>query len=245
MISCKTLRFLTLSGVFLNIYCDVRARTTLAMPGAVIWIESAIGCARKLCLTALALSLVVSQVAYSVAQAQVLSDDIDFDPPVIDHESLENGVAGDLQVFSALVVDDRGLERVTLYHRGTTGQEYQQVPMQRLAGTDNYTASVDTTVTQKKVDYYIEALDSGGNRVLKGFPFFPLVRNLEAPTVAPVVEAPPPTANKNRRTVIYVVLGVLAAGLIAGIAAGSSGGGGGGSDGDDGDVPLTINVTPP
>ncbi len=204
---------------------------------------------RKLGLSLLALALALSQIAFSVAQAQTISDDIDFDPPVIDHESLVSGVSGEIQVFSALVVDDRGLERVTLYYRSTTGQEYQQVPMQRLSATDNYTASVDSAVDQKKIEYYIEALDSGGNRVLKGFPFFPLVRGLEAPRQVPVAEqaVTPPPAEAKSNNALYIVLGVLAVGLIVGLAGGSSdnGGGGGGVPPDDNTVPLTINVSPP
>lgn len=200
---------------------------------------------RKLGTFALALALAISQVALSVAQAQTLSDDIDFDPPVIDHESLVSGISGEMQVFSAVVVDDRGLERVTLFYRAETGQDYRQAPMQRLSATDNYTASVDSAENQKKIEYYIEALDTGGNRVLKGFPFFPLVRALEAPVAAPVVEqvaTPPPPAKSN--SALYLVLGVLAAGLIAGLAS-DSGGSGGGGDPADNTVPLTINVSPP
>jgi len=202
--------------------------------------------ARKSLFVLLAVSLTITQIGFSVAQAQVLGDDIDFDPPVIDHESLVSGVAGELQVFSALVVDDRGLERVTLYYRGTTGQDYQQVTMQRLSATDNYTASVDSGVEQQKIEYYIEALDTGGNRVLKGFPFFPLVRVLEAAPVAQQIEPPAPVASATteRNTALYIVLGVLAAGLIAGLAGGSNSGGGGGEPPVN-TVPLTINVSPP
>ena len=88
---------------------------------------SAVCFLRKLLCCVLAGGLLVSQTAFSVAQAQTVTDDIDFDPPVIDHESLVTGIAGELQVFSALVVDDRGLEEVTLYYRNATGQDYQQI----------------------------------------------------------------------------------------------------------------------
>ena len=219
---------------------------------------SAVCFLRKLLCCVLAGGLLVSQTAFSVAQAQTVTDDIDFDPPVIDHESLVTGIAGELQVFSALVVDDRGLEEVTLYYRNATGQDYQQIAMQPMSGTDNYTASVDSTPQQEKVEYYIEARDTGGNRVLKGFPFFPLVRTLEAPAPAPVVEqpAPPPPAAStgNRNTTLYVVLGAVALGLLAALAVSGGGGGGGdngggagggGGESPDSTVPLTINVSPP
>jgi len=203
---------------------------------------------RRVGISALALALAICQITFSVAQAQTLSDDIDFDPPVIDHESLVTGVSGELQVFSAVIVDDRGLERVTLYYRAETGQDYQQVPMQQLSATDNYTASVDSVDDQKKIEYYIEALDTGGNRVLKGFPFFPLVRALEAPVTPPVAEpvaTPTPAAKSN--STLYLVLGVIAAGVIAALASDSGGGGGAGGGGEvpGNTVPLTINVSPP
>ena len=180
-----------------------------------------------------------------LAQAGPLPAEIDIDPPVIDHEALEPGIAGEQQVFTAGVIDDRGLKHVMLFHRDQTGTQYQSIVMQKVEATDNYTVTIDTAPAQSRIEYYIEALDTGGNRVLKGFPFFPLVRELTTLTTN-VAEAP--ESSKSRNGLIYVLLGVAAIGIIAAVA-----GGGGGDDGPeapepmpgDDTVPLTITVTPP
>ena len=176
---------------------------------------------------------------------------IDIDPPVIDHEALDTGIQGQAQEFSAIVVDDRGLRRVWLFHRDRSGAQYISVPMQRVEGTSEYIVTIDSQAGQNRIEYYIEAVDTGGNRVLKGFPFFPLVRQLNPgranPPPAPPVQSEEPKSNK----AIYVVLGVAAA---VGIGLALLSGGGDGGDGEESDptpmpepgtVPLTIVVSPP
>lgn len=186
--------------------------------------------------------LLLNQILFVVAQAQFPSE-LDIDPPVIDHESLENGVAGELQLFSALVVDDRGIEYVDLYHRESPNSEYDKSPMEAVAGTSNFAVTLDTDLNQKKIEYYIEAADTGGNRVLKGFPFYPLVRNLDLPeSVTATAENAPVAANDTSDNKwLYVVLGALAVGFLA-----SSISSDGGSDPEPADqVPLTINISSP
>ena len=172
------------------------------------------------------------------------SGEIDIDPPIIDHEALETGVPGEPQQFSALVVDDRGLTHVMLFHRERTGAQYSSVEMVQVGDTSEYTATIDTSVDQNSIEYYIEALDTGGNRVLKGFPFFPLVRQLD-----PVPESTTQVTEDSgtNRKLIYVLVGVAAVGLAAALLSG-------GSDSDDPDpeppgtdptVPINITVTPP
>ncbi len=172
------------------------------------------------------------------------SGDIDIDPPVIDHEALDSGRAGEPQEFVAGVVDDRGLQHVMLFYRARSGAQYQSADMQKVAGTDDFTVTVETLLGQDRIEYYIEALDVGGNRVLKGFPFFPLVRDLAQPT-ARVTGAEESEASGNRA--LYVLLGIAAAGLVVALVAGSGGDGGGSGETDPmpGTVPLTIEVTPP
>ena len=176
---------------------------------------------------------------------------IDIDPPVIDHEALETGDSGQAQEFRAGVVDDRGLRRVWLFHRDKSGAQYSSVPMRQVEGTSEFVVTIDTLVGQNRIEYYIEAVDTGGNRVLKGFPFFPLVRQLNGVTEP----APPPPVQAEepkRNTLIYVALGVAAA-VGVGLALLSGGGGDDGNDGgndpdqmpEPGTVPLTIVVSPP
>jgi len=171
--------------------------------------------------------------------------EIDIDPPVIDHEALETGVAGESQRFSAVVVDDRGLTHVVLYHRDRSGAQYSNIEMEKTDATNEYTAVVDTTEGQASIEYYIEALDTGGNRVLKGFPFFPLVRELDPgqTTTAEVTESSGPD-----KRLIFVAVGVAVLGLAALLL---SGGGGSDDPPEPGGpepvptVPINITITPP
>ncbi len=166
--------------------------------------------------------------------------EIDIDPPVIDHEALESGTSGEQQQFSAGVVDDRGLRHVMLFHRDRSGAQYESAEMLAEEGSEEFTVSVDTGLGQSRIEYYIEALDTGGNRVLKGFPFFPLVRQLTPPT-ANVTAVSEPSAPESR--MIYVLLGVAAVGLALALAGDSDGNPGGNPEPDT--VPLNIQVTPP
>jgi len=173
--------------------------------------------------------------------------DIDIDPPVIDHEALESGIPGQDQEFKALVIDDQGLKHVWLFHRDRSGAQYASVPMQRVDETSEFVVTIDTALGQNRIEYYIEAVDTGGNRVLKGFPFFPLVRQLSPLAGEP---AAPVTEAKNDNKLLYVILGVAAVGVgLALLSGGDDGGNGDGGDGPEtpepGTVPLTIVVQPP
>jgi len=139
------------------------------------------------------------------------STNIDIDPPVIEHEALKTGVPGEPQEFNAIVIDDRGLESVQLFHRSRPGGDYESVVMTNEAS--NFSAIVETQLGQREIQYYIEALDTGGNRVLKGFPFFPLVRPLESVSVNPAGPTDPVPESNNK--LIYVLLGIAAIGFLA------------------------------
>lgn len=204
------------------------------------------GCiAKRIMAVVLGIMLVFNQSSFVFAQAQVVPSALDIDPPVIDHESLETGVAGQLQLFSALVVDDRGIDYVHFHYRSVTNSDYQKVPMARVAGTANFAASIETELGQSKIEYYIEAGDTGGNRVLKGFPFFPLVRNLEmAPTAITSTSAGAgnDASGGGDSKWLYVALGALTVGLL--VSASSSGGDSTPVDPGE-EVPLTINISSP
>lgn len=181
----------------------------------------------------------------ALAQIGVAEVDIDIDPPVIDHEALEVGVAGEPQVISAIVIDDRGIEYVDLYYRADRSSEYEKINMVR-NGESQYVATVTTLLAQSSIEYYIEAADTGGNRVLKGFPFFPLIRNLDVPAPPPTLVTPATTTEetgRQRSNLLYVLLGALAVGLL--VSASSSADDDGGSGGGGDQVPLTINISSP
>lgn len=174
--------------------------------------------------------------------------EIDIDPPVIDHEALETGVPGQSQKFSAVVVDDRGLKHVWLFHRAKSGAQYASVAMEQVGETSEFTVAIDTSLGQNRIEYYIEAVDIGGNRVLKGFPFFPLVRQLGSGTAETSAQPEPAASTTESQTkIMYVLLGVAAVALGVALLGGDdnkpSDGGTGPVDPDT--VPLTIIAVPP
>lgn len=181
-------------------------------------------------------------------------------PPLIELEAIETGVAGEDQVFTALVADASDLLDVKLYFRYQGQQAYQTVNMEPLANTRLYLTTLATPASETRaIEYYVQARDIAGNRVVEGFAYEPLVRNLTAPentagstnpTPEPVAETTPEPefqteADSGGIQVWQIVLGVLAVGALAGLAA-SSGGGDGGNGGDPQQtVPLSITINTP
>lgn len=210
----------------------------------------------------LSISIAISTVLAPIANAQGV---FDINPPVIELDESTEGIAGETQVFTALVTDDRALRDVKLYYRFGGQEAYADLLMNRLGETDYYSANVETDATEtRSIEYYVQARDEGGNRVIKGFAFDPFIRFLVPPQDAaepitqpdPVVAQQPsqPAPQGNTPTQAptepaprassgfkwwYVVAGVLAAGAIA-AAAGS---GGGGSSPPAPTEQITVDVT--
>ena len=190
---------------------------------------------------------------------------IDLDPPQVDHIPVSSGVAGSVQSISVKASDAQGVASVTLLYRSAVNAEYKRVLMQPVVGTDNYTVAIDSSSAQRFIEYYFLVIDTGGNKVLNGFPYEPFTRALTEPTLAlenvsdqdlpassstqteTTVETPPLESadeprQSNSNTLLWVALGVLAVGVLAS----ASGGGGGGSSADSGEtVPVILNVPVP
>ncbi len=189
-----------------------------------------------------------TSVAMPFAHAQdeggAASGQVDYEPPLLEHEVVPRGTAGESQVFLATATDDQGLDEVTLFHRFRGDERYASLPMRALEESDNYTGTVNTLASEaRNIEYYIEATDVSGNRVVQGFVFEPLVRVMEPAPMAigeseePAEEAP--EGMSLTRKIVYVTLGVLAVGGIAAALDSSdsdsgSGGGGNNGSGDDG-----------
>ena len=202
--------------------------------------------------------LAFTQCIHSVSYAQTAGQeqqtgttDIDTEPPIIELEEIPEGVAGQNQVFTALVADNQQLKDVRLYYRFAGTQSFSRVEMEVLSNTDYYTASIETSEgDDRDIEYYIQARDEAGNRVVKGFAFDPLKRGL-IPARAPQTTAtnPPvasePEAGSGGFKVWQIVLGVLAVGALAAAAGSGGGGGGGGSTGNGETVPLTLTIDVP
>jgi len=193
---------------------------------------------KLLCVT-LSASLGLSTLLAPIARAQGV---FDINPPVIELDESNEGIAGETQVFTAQVTDDRALRDVKLYYRFSGQDAYIDLFMTRLGDTDYFSANVNTTDSEtRSIEYYIQARDEGGNRVIKGFAFDPFVRFLIQPPPDPEPtaqvepeEEPVPTEQADPAIATietatepveerksggfnwwYVALGVLAVGVIA------------------------------
>lgn len=176
------------------------------------------------------------------------SANADFKAPIIEHETLGNGVWGNSEPFEATVVDDQELKSVSLFYRYAGELAFTELVMQPLVSSSSYTASVDTSLSEEPVsaiEYYIRAEDMAGNLVLKGFAFEPLVRELASPDLASTdtqnIAAPESINSGELQTKkginwLYVALGAL---VLGGIAAGA--GGGGSDSGGDPNVDCGTN----
>ena len=151
-------------------------------------------------------------VAVPTAHAQ---SEIDVEPPLIEHDAIELGEPGVAQEFTASVVDDRELAEVLLFHRFAGEESFDETPMRRVATSSTYTATVSTEGGDtRSIEYYIQARDEAGNRVIKGYAFSPLVRRMDGGAGAAVAGSDPvPEARSGSgRRWLYVGLGVLAVG---------------------------------
>ena len=203
------------------------------------------------CLAALLQTLAVTAAVAAVtlsgsAMAQSTDPQADIEPPMIELEQIKQGVAGQDQVFTALVSDDNGVDDVKLYYRFRGQQAFQTLPMKALGSSAFYVASIETQADETRpIEYYVQALDTLGNREVNGFAFEPLVRVLDAPVENVATASEPPKQQKSGGLKIWhIVVGVLAAGAVAAVVASSSGGGGGSAPPGE-MVPLTITIESP
>lgn len=214
-------------------------------------------CSSRALRVALASILTIVQCWFPIAQAQSADAtppaSIDIEPPVIELEETTSGIAGESQVFTALVIDNQALKDVKLYYRYTGQGPFNSVLMQPLSDTGYFTAKIPTArLETRSIEYYLQARDQNGNRVVNGYAFDPLVRKLttqqrpQPQIVTAPVDTPPPSNENNQSGGIkwwHIALGVLAAGALAGLS--SDGGDDGNNPGTGNSVPITLTATPP
>jgi len=162
----------------------------------------------------------------------------DSEAPMIDLQVVESGDAADSQVFSATVTDDVSVAEVVLYYRLEGDEQYARAPMEQIPSTNFYSVTIASLGdVESVIEYYINAADQAGNRVLRGFAFDPLRRVLESSTPAatqannsaatagaesaPVATAPSSGGMSTGRKILYGVLGVLVVGAVAAAATNS------------------------
>ncbi len=174
------------------------------------------------------------QALWGVAPAFAQSgSSIDLDPPLIEHEIVSEVESNIRQTFVATVVDDDELDSVRLFYRFSGELTYSTIMMSRVSFSSSYIAQINTDpAIETTIEYYIQAKDKSGNRTVRGYAFNPLERNIVlsedylAANTTEAVAAPVTEEPQTSRKTLYVVLGVLAVGLIAGLAGGSGGSGG-------------------
>jgi len=59
-----------------------------------------------------------------------------------------------------------GIQSVTLWYRNTTMVNYKPIPMSLSVTSGNWTATIPAQSTETKIEFYIEALDNAGNKVV-------------------------------------------------------------------------------
>ncbi len=220
--------------------------------------EGCVGLVGKLFNMGFVLWFTLAQILIGVSSAQAQSvfpvANIDVEPPLIEHEVVPESESDVRQTFVTTVVDDDELEAVSLFYRFENDSSYSSVPMRRISYSSTFIAHVETDPeSDLDIDYYIQARDKSGNRTVRGYAFNPLNREILVKQLT-VAEAEPGlvTASSTaepksggKRTVLYLLLGVLAAGLIAGVASDAGGGGGGSAECGGQVCSITINVVEP
>lgn len=223
----------------------------------------------KLYSTLLIAWMVTSQalLGSTVVFAQQPAVSMDVDPPLIEHQVVAEAESDYRQSFMAVVVDDNDLDSVNLFYRFKGESTYSSVQMLQVSYSSSYIARVPTDpASDVPIEYYLQASDVSGNRTLRGYAFNPLLRRIVVPESAQetidalptesadAAEAASDSAGSNdrsaakdsgsRKKAVYIVVGALLLGVVAGaLGSGSSGDPPSTGNCDDGicGVQITIN----
>lgn len=207
---------------------------------------------------ALAALLCVGVVLSPLHAQTAANDRPDVTPPMIEFEPLTEAVADRSQVFSAQVADDRALESVSLHYRRAGRDAFRRALMDPIGSSGFYSVTVPTDVDDLRAfEYYLQAIDEGGNRTVFGFAFDPLRREL-LPVGKPTASATPlprdapeivasstpkstetPAAGTSNRRWWAIALSVVAVGAVAALASDSGGGDNGPT------APLRVDLQEP
>ena len=189
----------------------------------------------------LTLVLSLSPALTPIAQAQSR----DITPPKVQHEPDSNEVPSDKPyVISATVTDESGVGKVTLFFRQVGSSIFNSVDMEATGSKDIFVTEISPEeLSPPGLEYYIQAEDTSGNTLLRGFTFEPLVLKIGEGTSASALASKSTDSGASKKSSankwLWIGLGVLAVGGLA--AAGGGGGGGGGGD----DPTVTVNAPIP
>lgn len=183
----------------------------------------------------------------------VYAQSVDTAPPSLQIDTIEEADRLDAQVFTATVTDNQAVGSVVLFYRFDSETEFVEGVMSRIGNTDRFSfivprSSVTTTVSA--IQYYVEAKDEAGNRVLEGFSFDPLERLLldsSATVASDAVSAESESSSllgsmSTGQKIVIGLAGIIVVGALVSAGDSSSGGGGDGPSGPT--VPVTIISEP-
>jgi len=197
---------------------------------------------RRVIASLLSFVLILSAPGARIALAQSTQASTDFEIPVLTITQQPSGLRGEPQNITVSVTDDTAVKSVQLFFRFSANDQFTGVAFERVADSDNYSYSIDTASNESdRIQYYMLAEDIAGNVVQRGYAFAPLSWSLS--DSSPTTSATQTKASSGNK-ILYVVLGVLAAGALAGLASSSGGGGDGGGCDSTGCV-LTLTSPSP
>lgn len=198
--------------------------------------------------------LAFSQLILSLTMFGVLpasAQTLDTEPPRLGIDELEESDRSASQEFIVTATDNQGIGSVVLFYRLDPDAEFLNENMQRSGESDRFSFTLpaeEIAPSNSVIQYYIEATDEAGNRMLQGFSFDPLERSLldqselAAGTVTEEAESSSFLGSLSTgQKVVIAVAGIIVIGALA-----SAGGGGSDSDSSSSGpmVPVTI-TTPP
>lgn len=170
----------------------------------------------------------ISTVLSPVVAAQAK---LDITPPTVQHEPDTNNAPSNVPyLFTAKVDDENGVGEVFVFYRTIGTAVFSNVQMKE--GEKSGVFMVELAASELKppgIEYYIQAEDTAGNTILRGFIFEPLVLNVDEPGPVSVAKSNTtkssgPLADIASNKMVWLGLGALVLGAVA-LGGGSSGGG--------------------
>ncbi|MCP4406929.1 MAG: hypothetical protein GY807_04060, partial [Gammaproteobacteria bacterium] len=124
-------------------------------------------------ITAIILASLIYQPFYAFGAQELALPAPDISVPKIEHEQLSGHQAvGELLELSVKVVDDSGVKKVTLFYRVIGAKQFKRLEMIAIGGQGVYTTTIPPEdMLAPGLEYYIQAADTAGNTVLRGFEF--------------------------------------------------------------------------
>lgn len=126
-------------------------------------------------------AILLSFVLVSFAQAEdtlpLPIETVDITPPRIEHNPMgDTFTPGEAVSIKAGVTDrDSGIQEVNLFFRTKGSSKYNRLNMDYAEGSKSYLAEIPARYVDKPgVEYYIEAIDKAGNKILRGVQFSPM-----------------------------------------------------------------------